>query len=1040
MTFQQLILSLQSYWAQHGCVIGQPYDTEKGAGTFNPHTFLRSLGPEPWNVAYVEPCRRPSDGRYGDNPNRLGAYYQFQVILKPSPADVLERYLRGLTALGIDPRAHDIRFVEDDWESPTVGAWGLGWEVWLDGMEITQFTYFQQVGGVECKPVSAEITYGLERIAMYLQGVDDVFDLEWGHGFTYREIHHQTEVEWSRYSFEESDVDQLFRSFKDYEDEAKRLADKGLVFPAYDFAMKCSHLFNTLDARGAISVAERAAYIGRIRNLSKTCAETWVEERSKLGWPILARLDPDDTHEMLPPATSGVGIDQTETLVLHQDDLASATALSATMPGTPAVAPAELLLEIGVEELPSRFLAGGERNLKDAVVGFLAAQGIAHGPARVWSTPRRLVLSILDVAPLSAQTSEVVTGPPVRAAFDGDGTPRIPAIKFAESHGVAVDDLLRVEKGTGKKAGEYVAVEVHGGGEATAILLEDALPGLIGGLPWPKSMRWADLDVRFARPIHWYVALLGSRQLRFEFAGVTSGNRSRGHRFFGNDSFQVEDLATLGAGLRERHVILDPGERRRGIEAQLETAATAAGGSVVRSEALLEQVTGLVEFPRVVTGRFDPKFLSLPRPVITSILDYHQKMFPVVDAAGEVLPCFLGVSNNPVPEQPEVRAGYERVVSARLADGAFFHEQDRKKPLAEWGEKLSGITFLRGAGTLLDKAARIESLSGALAERLGADVDLAARAGRLAKADLATHLVGEFPELQGTIGRIYAGQDGEDAGVAAAIDEHYQPRGADDALPASLLGAVVALADKLDSLAVLFGLGKIPTGSADPYALRRAALGVLRVVLARELDVTLGELVALAVDAVPSEYLKKGLDAEAVCANLLDFFRGRLKASWTGEGFGADFVEAVLGEGEAFAALDLQDARVRLQAVSAAAGGEGFTDLMVAFKRIANIVRKARDGGEAFGDEAALSEPAEVALTRAFGAVKGRVDASIGEGDYGAALDAMGSLRAPLAEFFDSVMVMADDPAVRATRLHLLATIGDAFARVADFSLISTEK
>jgi len=289
VTFQNLILALQNYWAEQGCVIQQPYDIEKGAGTFNPATFLRSLGPEPWNVAYVEPSRRPTDGRYGENPNRLQHYYQFQVILKPSPQNIQDLYLNSLKSFGIDPLAHDIRFVEDNWEGPTLGAWGLGWEVWLDGMEITQFTYFQQCGGIDLKPISGEITYGCERIAMYLQGVDNVYDLEWTDGIKYGDIHHQTEVEFSHYNFEEADTDMLFQLFDMYEKESLRLVEKDLVFPAYDFVLKGSHAFNLLDARSAISVTERASYIGRVRTMAKFCAEGYVKQREKLGFPLLKK-------------------------------------------------------------------------------------------------------------------------------------------------------------------------------------------------------------------------------------------------------------------------------------------------------------------------------------------------------------------------------------------------------------------------------------------------------------------------------------------------------------------------------------------------------------------------------------------------------------------------------------------------------------------------------------------------------------------------------------------------------------------------------
>ncbi|UED73107.1 glycine--tRNA ligase subunit alpha [Brevibacillus sp. DP1.3A] len=293
MTFQDIILTLQNFWAKQNCLIVQPYDVEKGAGTLNPMTFLRSIGPEPWNVAYVEPSRRPADGRYGENPNRLYQHHQFQVIMKPSPDNIQELYLESLRELGIDPLEHDIRFVEDNWEHPGLGAWGLGWEVWLDGMEITQFTYFQQVGGLECKPVAVELTYGLERLASYIQEKENVFDLEWCNGYTYGDVFLQPEYEHSKYTFELSDVDMLFSLYNTYEAEAKRLMAERLVYPAYDYVLKCSHTFNLLDARGAISVTERTGYIARVRNLSREVAQTYYKERERLGFPLLQKGNAD---------------------------------------------------------------------------------------------------------------------------------------------------------------------------------------------------------------------------------------------------------------------------------------------------------------------------------------------------------------------------------------------------------------------------------------------------------------------------------------------------------------------------------------------------------------------------------------------------------------------------------------------------------------------------------------------------------------------------------------------------------------------------
>ena len=291
MNFQDMILTLQNYWSKQGCIMMQPYDVEKGAGTMNPNTFLRSLGPEPWKVCYVEPSRRPADGRYGENPNRLYQHHQFQVILKPSPDNIQELYLGSLKAIGIDPNEHDIRFVEDNWESTTVGAWGLGWEVWLDGMEITQFTYFQQVGGIECELETGEITYGLERLAMYIQEVDSVYDLKWNNEITYGDIFKHAEYENSMYAFEECDADMLFNLFDIYEKEGLKLMEKGLVIPAYDYVLKCSHAFNTLDARGAVGVSQRASFIGRVRNMSRNVAAAFVKQREEMGFPLLKKGD-----------------------------------------------------------------------------------------------------------------------------------------------------------------------------------------------------------------------------------------------------------------------------------------------------------------------------------------------------------------------------------------------------------------------------------------------------------------------------------------------------------------------------------------------------------------------------------------------------------------------------------------------------------------------------------------------------------------------------------------------------------------------------
>lgn len=369
MNIQNMILTLQKHWSDQGCILMQAYDTEKGAGTMSPYTFLRAIGPEPWNVAYVEPSRRPADGRYGENPNRLYQHHQFQVIMKPSPDNIQELYLASLEALGIDPLKHDIRFVEDNWENPSLGCAGLGWEVWLDGMEITQFTYFQQVGGLECKPVSVEITYGIERLASYIQDKENVFELEWTEGFTVRDIFGQPEYEHSKYTFETSDVDMLFNLFNIFEKEAHRQMEVGLVHPAYDYVLKCSHTFNLLDARGAISVTERTGYIGRCRTLARKIAKTFYEEREKLGFPM---------------------IQEKEGKTMSKQDL---------------------LLEIGLEEMPARFVTDSMNQLSDKVKAWLVEKGIQFSGMKAYSTPRRLAVLVEDVEEAQEDVHEEAKGP-----------------------------------------------------------------------------------------------------------------------------------------------------------------------------------------------------------------------------------------------------------------------------------------------------------------------------------------------------------------------------------------------------------------------------------------------------------------------------------------------------------------------------------------------------------------------------------------------------------------------------------------------------
>ena len=446
MTFQEIILALEKFWADHGCIIQQPCDIEVGAGTFNSATFLRCLGPEPWRVAYVEPVRRPADGRYAENPFRVGAYYQYQVILKPAPENVLPLYLESLYSLGISPRKNDIRFVEDDWESPTLGASGLGWEVWWNGAEVTQFTYFQQMGSIDLDPICAEITYGLERIALYLQDVDDFFEIRWNEHLNYGDVHRQSEVEYSTYNFEHANVDMLFELFSTYEKETHACLDAGLVLPATDHVLKCSHTFNMLDARGVISVTERVSYIERVRRLAQRIARAYVKQREEMEHPLIGKW----------VAVGGIcNPDASETQ--GSENITQETA--------------DLLFEIGTEEIPASYVPPVLEQLRETAAKSLTNHRIPFGDVETLGTPRRITLSIKDIKTLQESEETEVVGPPKRIAYDENGEPTKAAVGFAKTQGVELTALRIVET----ERGEYVAVSKLETGVPTREILKNAV-------------------------------------------------------------------------------------------------------------------------------------------------------------------------------------------------------------------------------------------------------------------------------------------------------------------------------------------------------------------------------------------------------------------------------------------------------------------------------------------------------------------------------------------------------------------------------------
>ncbi len=1003
MNFQQVVLMLQEFWANQGCILQQPIDQETGAGTLNPATFLRVLGEEPWNVAYVEPCRRPNDGRYGQNPYRLGAYYQFQVIMKPSPPNIQEIYLDSLRALGIDPCQHDIRFVEDDWEQPTLGASGLGWEVWADGMEVTQYTYFQQTGQLQLYPTAVELTYGLERICMYIQGVDSVYDLEWVDGIRYGDVHSQSEVEYSTYSFEDADTDLLRRHLDDYEKEAIRLMEKGLVLPGYDFALKANHAFNVLDARGAISVTERQNYIGLIRRLARTAAKSYVARREELGYPLLK--EPHAPHNPEVPAPD----------------------LSAALQNK------QLFVEIGSEEIPARFINNALVQLREKLAHKLKEARLAHGEIHVAGTPRRLTVWVDDLVAQQEDREEVRTGPPVRAAYR-DGKLTRAAEGFARKQGVDPNDLYTVDT----KRGEYIAAKVHHKGRATLEIHPAMLRDVIATLSFPKSMTWGVRKEKFARPLQWFCALYGGQVVPFAYAGIASGNQTRGHRFIPKpEPIVVTDAAQYVEALRKANVIVMPDERRAMISKELEALAKQGGGRVVADPGLLEEVSNLVENPWGQLGHFAPENLRLPREVLISSMRSHQRYFALEDHQGNLLPSFVVFSNTNVEDPAVVAHGNERVLKARLHDAVFFYDEDRKKRLETRLPILSRTRFLRELdkiGVPSDvgsRVTRIERVAESVAraafagqEKVLADTK---RAAQLCKADLATLMVGEFPDLQGLIGSDYALGDGENAEVAQAIGEQYKPRNASDTVAKSAAGICLALADKLELIAACYAVGAILSGNKDPHGLRRAALGVLRTLEDNGLDLNLRALVHDAVQTVRGQEHQEDVD------KIVSFVGGRLRAELV-DTHRVDIVDAVM-----MAGYDRpQDTRRRVDALSAVAQEADLAPLGEAFKRIHNILEKNAEAvRENLDFQATLATQAEEkVLGQLAGELKVEMDLQVQQGNYRAALGHIVRLREPLDAFFTQVLVMHKDTALRNNRLALLQGLHKTFSSLADISRI----
>ena len=989
LTFQEVVMALDRFWAQRGCLIWQPYNHQVGAGTMNPATALRVLGPEPWNVAYVEPSIRPDDGRYGENPNRLQQHFQYQVILKPDPGNPQELYLESLQALGLNLAAHDVRFVEDNWESPALGAWGLGWEVWLDGQEITQFTYFQQAGGLVLDPVAVEITYGLERILIALQRVRGFREIRWNAALSYADVNLQSEQEYSKYYFEVADVERMRAQFDSYESEAKAVLAAGLVLPAYDNVLRCSHAFNVLDTRGAVGVTERAQFFKRMRNLTRQVAEAWRAQRAELGHPLLV----DGTEPAARPA--------------------------AQLPL--AKAPATFLLEIGTEELPAADVDSAIAQLQLLLPQLLLAERLAHGAIVVNGTPRRLAVSIAGLPALQPDAETVARGPAVSNAFDAAGQPTPAAQGFARGKGVAVGALQR----RSMDGGEYVVALVRATGQPLAVVLAELAPRILAALEFKKSMRWRPgrTAPAFSRPVRWLAAMIDAQALPFEWGGLQAGSTSRALRSDaapGGEVIEIGAADSYSQSMRAHGIILEHEARARTIMEQAQQLAAKVDGTIAADAGLLAEVANLVECPTAFLGSFEEAYLELPQEVLVSVMKKHQRYFPVW-RAGRLLPFFVGVRNGDATNLAQVVEGNEHVIRARFADASYFVRDDLRHDLAGFRSRLARLTFHEQLGSMLDKSARVETIVERLAPllQLVSELPVALRAAHLCKADLASRMVVEMTALQGVMGRAYALRAGEPPAVAQAIEQHYWPQAAGDPLPESAAAAAVALADRLDTLCGLFALGLVPTGSADPFGLRRAALGVVQILLGCTQALDLRSALAVCAACQP---LAVGAAAQQ---DALAFIAGRLRGVLLEAGHRHDVVDAVLAA-KAHDPYAAQQAAAQLSAWLVRAE---WAPLLEAFARCARMTREL--DGTTPVLPAALQHAAEQDLWRGLQTAEA---ACAQHSSVDGLLRALQPLAPLVVKFFEDVLVMDEDAAVRSNRLGLLQRVAALGTGIADLS------
>lgn len=684
-----------------------------------------------------------------------------------------------------------------------------------------------------------------------------------------------------------------------------------------------------------------------------------------------------------------------------------------------------LLIEIGTEEIPAGYIQPALNALSANLTAKLAQARIGHGAVQMFGTPRRLVVRLDEVADRQTAVTEQVLGPPERIAFDEQGEPTVPALKFSEKVGMPVSRL----KVTETEKGRYLSATISDKGLATKTVLKSLLPDIILTTPFPKTMRWSSLNIAFARPIQSVLALLGNAVVSFSLADkIRSGRYAWGHMFMEHRKIKIDHANDYEERLKTAHVIVDIDKRRDMVRREVDAAAKALGGRVLPDDELLDIVTNLVEVPIATGGKFDEVFLELPREILITSMREHQKYFAVVDENDRLMPCFIAVNNTRIKDLDLVARGHERVLRARLSDAQFFYRADLKDKMDDWRERLKGVLFQAKLGSMHAKVERVEKLGAHLTRAESPDVQsMVRRAAQLCKADLVSQVVGEFAKLQGVMGRVYASAANEPGDIPVAIEEHYRPTYSGGMLPRTRTGALLAIADKLDTICGCFSVGLIPTGASDPYALRRQGIGIVQIILQHGLNLSLKTAITAGLE--PFEIENDGSVAEQIYAFILN----RVTRILVDEGYDKDVVAAVA----TVSIDDLPDVWKRTQALQTLKGAADFEPLAAGFKRVVNILRKTEVADDRHPDPARFIEPAESRLHEAYLTTQKRVGELLGNGDVEKALRTIATLRQPVDQFFEDVMVMTEDQPLRENRLALLNAIAGLFNRMADFSKIA---